>query len=117
MASRGELISQQKQIDGALNALIQQGEVGPAEQRQELGEKYSELWSVREKVNQELAALPVPPGGVPTTRAVAVAPTRRKVRWGVVAVGGIGVLSLVGLIGWQLYRVHGKRKVRRKKRK
>lgn len=116
MPSRTELIQQQKQIDGALNDLIRQGEVGPQEQRDELGTKYSELWEIREQVNQELAALPAPnlPARVP---AVGAAVPQRRVRWGVLAVGGMGVLSLIGLIGWQMYRQHGKRKVRRKKRK
>ena len=42
---------------------------------------------------------------------------RKRVRWGVLIVGGLGAVSLLGLIGWQLFRVHGRRKTRKKKSK
>ena len=51
----------------------------------------------------------VTPAGTPMTP--------RRIRWGVLAVGGVGVLSLVGLIGWQMFKQHGKRKARKKKRR
>lgn len=120
MPNHTELLQKRESIDAALRNLIQQGELVAPEEKKELDAKYSELWGVREEIQKELAALPVPRNriaGIPAEAPAAGVPIKRKIRWGVVAVGGIGVLSLIGLIGWQLYVRHEKKKTRRRKRR
>lgn len=114
---QAELLKQRGKVDEALNHLIQQGDVVPAEERAQLGEQYTKLWEIRKEMTAELER---GVGSLPAVRPAAAlpvvaAPTR--IRWGVVAVGGAGVLALLGLLGWQLYKVHGKRKARKKNRR
>jgi len=119
MPNRTELIQQRAEVDKALNQLIQQGDVVPDEQREELGAKYKQLWEIRQQMTAELER-GMGSTNLPAVQAPAGPPApagTRRIRWGVVAIGGAGVLALLGLLGWQIYKVHGKRKARKKSRR
>lgn len=121
MATRAEILERRKKVDDALHHIMLQGEVGPADQKEALGAEYSKLYEIREQLTQEAEATTeatAPANRLPAVQPPAApgAPRRRKIRWGVVAIGGVGVLSLMGLIGWQLYRMHGKKKARKRRR-
>lgn len=106
MANREQLIAERSEIDKALNHLIEQGQVVPHEQKDQLGEAYQQLWDVRQELTAQIEGAPaeaaLPPGPVHAT-AGGVAP-RRRIRWGVLLIGGLGLASLVGLLGYVAWR-------------
>jgi hypothetical protein len=113
-----ELIKKREEATDALNQLIRQGEVLPPEERDGLSQSYQEIWDMREALTAQIQQ--VAPAQPPATRqqiAGGQVLVRKRVRWGVLVIGGLGAASLLGLIGWQLYRVHGRRKTRKKKSK
>jgi ferric-dicitrate binding protein FerR (iron transport regulator) len=120
MSNANELLKERQKVDDALNHLISQGELVEETERETLGQAYQDLWNVRTEMTKQLEGM-VGEETLPAVQAPQVtgAPqrpaVRRQIRWGVLAVGGLGVAAIVGLIGWQLWKFHGKRSDRKKR--
>ena len=112
-----ELVGERQKVRAALQHLLVQGDSVPPEQKEELGRQYAELFEVDQKMTQDIQTAMQEGGlsGVPATVPAAAPTGARRVRWGVLAVGGVGVLSLIGLLAWQMWVHHDKRKGKKKR--